>query len=163
MLLVIAIIGILASVAFAEISSARKRTIYVRALSELHSMETALFFYQDTHGYTFPADVDRSIPQGLEAYLHNPADVGAWPDAPFKGSVYDWENWAPGDLSYPPYEQVYQISIRFCNISGTVCNFPDEPWAIGFDKNSAMYRCLQGPCRSHPTKPVSHPGYCVNC
>lgn len=165
MLLVIAIIGILASVVIAEISEVRKRTIYVRALSELRAIETALFLYRDANDQAFPADVNRAVPPGLEAYLHNPRDIDDWPDAPFKGSVYDWDNWAPSDLSYPPYEQVYQISIRFCDVFGwgATCHYPNEPWAVGFDNYSALYRCIQGPCRSHPDKHPNHPGHCVNC
>lgn len=163
LLVVIAIIGILASIVQSKISHARERAQYNRALLEMRHMETALFLYREDHAQVFPADVDRSLPPGLETYLHNPSNVGAWPDAPLPGSVYDWDNWSPTDLTYGPFEQVYQISIRFCKIDGTDCHFPNQPWATGFDAQSAMYYCIQGPCRSHPSKPVSHKGYCVNC
>lgn len=163
LLIVIAILGILANIVMSKVSGARERAQYSRAILEMRQMQTALFFYRDEHGQAFPSDVNRSLPPGLENYLHNPSNAGAWPDAPFPGSVYDWDNWAPTNLSYGPFEQVYQISIRFCDISGTTCHFPNQPWAAGFDKYSALYYCIAGPCRSHPSKDVAHPGYCVNC
>lgn len=157
LLVVIAIIGILASVVLSSIHGAKNRAQYNRAVLEMRQMETALFLYSEDHGHVYPNDVSRSIPPGLEVYLHNPSNLGAWPNAPFPGSVYDWDNW---DIAG---EKVYQISIRFCDVGGANCHFPDEPWAIGFDKNSAMYLCIQGPCRSHSSEPLTHPGHCVNC
>ncbi len=93
MLVVLAIISILLTVVITSVSGARLRAQEKRARLELRSIETAMYLWALDHGGNFPDDVSRSLPPGLEAYLHNPADAGAWPNAPFKGSVYDWDAW----------------------------------------------------------------------
>ncbi len=148
-LVVISIIGILATLIFPVVSSARKAAYFSRAKAELRSVAIALERYSiDNGGY--PADANRNLPNGLEAYLA----PGNWPTAPWPGSVYDWDNWAPGDLSYAPNVQTYQISVRFCTAPG-VCNYPAEPWAAGFDYYSAVYYCVSGSCRSHSSQPTT--------
>ena len=154
---------ILTTTVISSVFGARQSAQYAHALGELRQIEPALYFYKEDHNHQFPADVDRSLPPGLESYLNNPNDAGAWPDAPFKNSVYDWENWEPSDLTHPPYEQVQQISVRFCDINGNNCTFPDFDWTTGFDANSSMYYCIEGPCRPHASELISHPGHCVNC
>ena len=156
--MVIMIIGLLASIVLTSISTAREKARNARAREELHQIDTALELYASDHNGTYPADVNRALPPGIEAYLPD----GVWPSAPWPGGVYDWENWAPGDLSYPPFLQVYQISVRFCTAID-VCTIPYEPWATNFDYYSAAYYCVSGPCRSHSSQPVNYPGYCVNC
>ena len=99
----------------------------------------------------YPTDVTRNVPSGLEQYLGG----GTWPDGPYPGSVYDWDN----RLSTEGY---IQISLRFCDVNGENCRFPTEPWANNFDVNSSMYWCFEGDCRAHPSQPLDHPGYCVN-
>ena len=158
LLVVLAIIGLLASIILASITNARERARSARTKEELQQLDTALELYASDHSGMYPADVTRSLPPGLEAYLPN----GTWPNAPWPGSVYDWDNWAPGDLSYAPFTQVYQISVRFCTDINT-CTIPNEPWATNFDYYSAAYYCVSGPCRSHSSQPVTYPGYCMNC
>ncbi len=158
-LVVIAIIGILASVVLTSIGGAKKRAIFTRTKLEMREIENAMYMYLVDSNNEFPPDVSRALPPGLEAYLSS----GEWPDAPYKDAVYDWDNWAPGDLSHNPKEQVYQISVRFCDVNGNNCTYPDEPWAAGFDRYSAVYWCFEGPCRAHSSRPVDHPGYCLNC
>lgn len=103
----------------------------------------------------YPEDASRSVPPGLEPYL----GPGTWPDAPWPDSVYDWENWSINGV------QTYQISIRFCDIGGSNCNYPNEDWAENFDAKSAVFYCFEGTCQSHssPSTDFEHPGYCVNC
>ena len=129
-----------------------------RAQEELRNIYTALKLYANDHGGAYPPDANRAVPPGLEKYLAS----GTWPTAPWPNSVFDWENWAPSAISYPPQSQVYQISIRFCDLSGN-CYFPNESWAANFDTYSAVYYCISGPCRPHSSQPVDHPGLCVNC
>lgn len=160
LLIVISIIGILASIILPAFGTVRQKAYFAIAKKELRSIEDSLFLYLEDHNEIYPADTNRDIPPGLEDYLA----PGLWPDAAWPGSVFDWDNWSANNLSYEPKEQVYQISIRFCPIGEPdECQFPDFDWAENFDINSAVYYCLQGPCRSHPSKPVDHPGYCVNC
>lgn len=157
LLMVIAIIGILSSITLVALTKGRSSSSFARAKLEFKSLATAIELYTEDHGGIMPADVNRGLPPGLEAYLSG----GNWPDAPWPGSVYDWENWDDPDN---PGKKIYQISVRFCPAGHPeLCRFPDEPWAVGFDINSAVYYCIEGVCRSHINKPVDHPGYCINC
>jgi prepilin-type N-terminal cleavage/methylation domain-containing protein len=160
LLVVIAILGVLSSIVLAALSSARSSAAFARAKLEFRSIATAIELYTQDHDGVMPADVDRNLPPGLEVYLSG----GNWPNAPWPESVYDWDNWGPSNLSYPPKEQVYQISVRFCPVGHPeLCRFPNESWAAGFDINSAVYYCIQGPCRAHSSEPTNHSGYCINC
>ena len=161
LLMVIAIIGILGSVILFNINDSTKSTYQARAALEFRSMATALQMYQSTYGF-YPADVSRDIPSGLGEFLGG-NDAANWPNAPWPGSVYDWENWDDPDN---PGEKIYQISVRFCPSSGSSiedCRFPNEDWAVNFDQSSSAYYCIEGACRSHIDQPINHPGYCINC
>lgn len=126
-----------------------------RAKLEFRSLATAIHLYAEDHG-GMPPDVARGLPPGLEAYLAG----GHWPDAPWPGSVYDWDNWTDPVTGTP----ILQVSIRFCPLGQpTQCVFPNEEWATNFDHLSAVYYCFEGQCRSHMTRPIDHPGYCINC
>ncbi|OGZ08685.1 MAG: hypothetical protein A3D65_01235 [Candidatus Lloydbacteria bacterium RIFCSPHIGHO2_02_FULL_50_13] len=154
-IIVVAIIAILAAAVVHSYTQYKKRTYSNRALEELESIANAMALYVIDNNGAFPDDADRALPPGLEKYLTNEN----WPKAPWPGSVYDWDNWTIGG------KKVYQISIRFCPISGPLaaCKFPNEPWAKNFDLKSAYYYCIKGSCRSHSSMPSTHPGYCVNC
>ncbi len=160
LLMVIAIIGLLAAIIFPAFAASRQKAYYARSLQEFRSIYTALQMYSLDNQNQYPPDASRGLPPGAEKYIAG----GVWPAAPYPGSVYDWDSWAAGDLvdtSVPP-KQVYQISIRFCTAAG-VCTIPNEKWAAGFGVDSALYYCIQGPCRAHASEPISYPGYCVNC
>ena len=134
--------------------------VYPTSKAETRAIATALELYANDHGSYHP-DVSRDIPPGLEKYLGSSGD---WPKAPWPGSIYDWDAWAPSDLAYDPKQQVYQLSIRFCPFNQPLsCAFPNQPWAQNFDYYSAVYYCVSGPCRSHSSQPINYPGYCLNC
>lgn len=154
LVIVVAIIGLLAADVLPSLRAARESGQEAAMRQELHSIRNSLELYRSDIG-SYPPDADRSVPPGLESYLTG----GSWPDAPYPGGVYDWENWTDSDTGAP----IYQISVRFCDKDGSNCRFPDEPWAENFDVNSAAYYCIQGACRAHIDEPVGHPGYCVNC
>ncbi len=137
---------------------AREKAYYVKSQGDFRSFVGSLELYKDDHQNSFPVDANRSIPAGLEAYLSG----DQWPDGPWPGSTYDWENWNDPDNSG---QKIYQISIRFCPASGTVddCNFPNTTWASDFDVNSALYYCIEGACRPHINENINYPGHCVNC
>jgi len=158
LLVVISIIGLLSAIIFPSFIAARDKAMFDRTIAEFRSIYTALELYADANQGQYPPDANRNLPPGIQAYL----GPGVWPQAPFPNAVYDWDAWAPSDLSFPPFQQVYQISVRFCT-APNVCTIPNEPWAAGFDYYSALYYCIQGPCRAHSSQPVSHPAYCVNC
>jgi len=129
---------------------------FVKAKKELRSIHDALEFYKDANGGNYPPDTNRDVPPGLEQYLSQ----GIWPDAPWPGSFFDWDNWDEPDTG----EKIYQISIRFCPIGNpNECRFPNEDWAKSFDISSSVFYCIEGRCRSHIAEQPNHPGYCVNC
>jgi hypothetical protein len=112
--------------------------------------------YQAKYG-DYPPDTSRDIPPGLEEFLA----PGIWPDAAWEGGVFDWENW---EDPVNPDQRILQISIRFCPVGQPAqCKFPQADWAMGFDINSSVYYCVEGACRAHLSRPINHPGYCVNC
>jgi prepilin-type N-terminal cleavage/methylation domain-containing protein len=150
LLVVVAIIGVLAVLIVSSLAAARNKAYSARTLQEFRSFQQAMELYLNDNG-NYPADVSRNIPAGVEAYLGG----GSWPDGPYPGSVYDWDNITQHDY--------IQISLRFCDVNGDNCRFPSEAWAQDFDSYSAMYWCFKGECRSHPNRPINHPGFCVNC
>ncbi|MCA9354032.1 MAG: prepilin-type N-terminal cleavage/methylation domain-containing protein [Candidatus Kaiserbacteria bacterium] len=156
LLIVISIIAILASIILPKLGEARESARLARATQELSSIHKSLVQYRSKYG-EYPADTNRNIPPGLEEFL----GPGIWPDAAWPGSVFDWDNWEDPD---DPSKRIMQVSIRFCPIGQPAqCKFPDADWAASFDINSAVYYCVEGACRSHLSKPINHPGYCVNC
>ena len=152
LLVVVAVIAVLAILVMTAVNAVRNKAYTARAIKEFRSFQEAMTFYLLDNNNTYPPDVNRNIPSGMEQYLA----IGEWPEGPYPGSVYDWDNITGGD----PY---IQISLRFCDIGGGNCRFPTESWADDFDHQSAMFWCFEGNCRSHSSQPVSHPGYCVNC
>jgi prepilin-type N-terminal cleavage/methylation domain-containing protein len=156
-LIVLTIIALLTSVVLGSLRRSYEQAYFSQARAQFKSFAGALELYLIDNGYNYPDDVDRNIPPGLEAYLSS----DDWPSAPWPGSVYDWDNWEDPDTEEP----IYQLSIRFCPIGGAIeeCVFPDQDWAVDFDQNSSVYYCFEGPCRSHISEPIDHPGYCINC
>ncbi len=153
LLIVIVVIGILASLVLVGYTGIQERAYYNRSRSELRSISSALYLYQDKYA-GFPADVNRGLPPGLEEFLSNKS----WPAAPYPGSIYDYDAFVNDGVN------TYQISIRFCEANKpNTCKFPNEDWANNFDINSSMYYCIEGNCKAHPEEPDNHPGYCVNC
>lgn len=154
LVIVVGIIGLLAVRVFTSLSSARESAYLSNAQEEFDSIAQALELYKMDHSGIYPSDVNRGIPPGLESYL----SPGDWPEAPWPNSVYDWDAYKTNG------QEVYQISIRFCELNkpGT-CDFPEANWANDFDYHSSVYYCVEGPCQAHPSQPSDHPGYCVNC
>lgn len=156
LLIVIAILSILASIIMGRVQNAREKAFSVKAIQEFKSIHSSLEQYKSDNNGAFPDDADRNVPPGLEQYLA----PGIWPDAPWPGSVYDWDSWIDPVTAEP----IYQISVRFCPVGQpTQCKFPADTWAEDFDINSSVYYCIEGACRAHISRPVSHPGYCINC
>ncbi len=158
LLVVIAIIGILSSVVFASVSSAKNKAYMARTKAELRAMDRALLMYLGDNNDVYPPDTGRDAPAAFTSYL----STGSWPRPGWPGSYFDWENWNDPDN---PGQKIYQISVRFCPAGGNLstCQFPNEPWASGFGINSAVYYCVSGVCRSHESEVIGYPGYCINC
>jgi prepilin-type N-terminal cleavage/methylation domain-containing protein len=158
LLVVIAIISLLSAISYSIISSSREKAIYARAESEFKTIYSALELYKLDNFGNYPADAERGMPSGLEAYIAN----GVWPEGPWPQSQYDWDNW-PNPQN--PTERIYQISVRFCPAGGNIsqCQFPNTSWASSFGVNSALYYCLEGSCRAHYNEVISYPARCANC
>lgn len=156
-MIVLLIISSLTTIAVFATRMSRENAYYSRAALETTEIAKSLLLYLQDNG-SYPADANRDLPPGLEAYL----PAGDWPNGPWPGSVYDWDNW--NDPSNPG-QKIYQISIRFCPIGGPLgaCQFPKTSWAADFGVNSSVYYCLSGACRAHAGEPVGYPGKCLNC
>jgi prepilin-type N-terminal cleavage/methylation domain-containing protein len=170
LVIVISVLGVLSTLVYTLIiANNRPRTYYVRGLAEMNAMGNALTLYVAKYN-DYPADVSRSVPPGIEEFVQTQAGNDHWPDAPWPGSVYDWENWPP-DGNGPL--QTYQISVRFCNPGDdATCKANAKKYLSDYvpastldawDSYSSVYYCVKGSCRSHQEKPLSWPGYCINC
>lgn len=158
-MIVIFVIGILAALVYTNIFNNKEKVYEARTHVEFQTIVTALKLYAQKYN-EYPADVSRGLPNGLEEFIAPNDSVDQWPDAPWPGSVYDYDRW--DNLEGV---DTYQVSVRFCPIGGplSACKFPNLPWAAGFEVNSAYYYCIKGNCRSHQANPATYPGYCVNC
>lgn len=175
LLMVITVIGILMGITYSvAVPRYRERTYYTRANSELNTMANALTLYVSKYN-DYPADVSRSIPTGIMEFIQAQGQNDTWPNAPWPGSVYDYDRWDTWTYTSPsdPAPPIIQISIRFCNagddatckatankyLKGTVSDSVLANW----DSYSSIYYCIKGACRAHQSQPVDHAGYCINC
>lgn len=102
LVIVVAIIGILASIAIPQYGKVMSRAKYGKAVGDMTSLaQVAIAAYSDSPSGTWPADVGtNALPTEFKPYLH------AWPKGPCPGWTYDWENWV-----YPP-TTTYRITLR---------------------------------------------------
>jgi prepilin-type N-terminal cleavage/methylation domain-containing protein len=166
---VITVLGIIAAITYSvAVPNWRQRTYYSRTLSELNTMANALNLYVAKYN-DYPADTSRDVPAGIKEFVQSQQGTGAWPDAPYPGSVYDYDNWPADSIG----GQTYQISIRFCdagddatckaNAKKYLSNYVNATTLNNWDSYSALYYCIKGSCRSHQSKPLNYPGFCINC
>ncbi|MBX4191411.1 MAG: prepilin-type N-terminal cleavage/methylation domain-containing protein [Candidatus Doudnabacteria bacterium] len=161
LIVVIAIIGVLASVVLVSTNSITEKARYARTVADLNQIGKAAALYHSANG-DYPLDIwTDMMPVGLEKY------ISRWPRGVYKGSYFDWDYWTD-PLSWstpaPAGTKIVQVSLRFCSdVDSTDCEFPNQSWAAGFTNRSSIYYCLEGPCRSHKNLPFNAPGKCVNC
>lgn len=169
-IMVMALIGVISAIIYSVIlPNYRQRTYYTRSISEMNTMSNALALYLAKYN-DYPADVVRDVPAEIKEFIQSQEGNAAWPDAPYPGSVYDYDNWPP-DSNGP--QHTYQISIRMCDAGqDAVCkanankylkDYVSATTLSNWDAQSSMYYCIKGSCRSHQNEPLNHPGYCVNC
>lgn len=167
---VIVVLGIIAAITYSVVvPNHRPRTYYVRGLAEMNAIANALTLYVAKYN-DYPPDVTRDVPPGIQEFVHAQDDADGWPDAPWPGGVYDWDNWPP-DSNGPVH--TYQLSVRLCDIGDTptckanakkyLSDYVDSATLDSWDSQSAIYYCVKGSCRSHQNQPASHPGFCINC
>ncbi len=91
LLVVIAIIGLLSSIVFASLNSARAKARAARVKADFDAITKAAMLDSDDRGGAWAPDVGPG---------HAPAFVGKylpqWPKPPCNGYTYDWENWSGG-------------------------------------------------------------------
>lgn len=157
LLIVVVVVGVLATIVIVAFDGVTKRAYDNRARSELASLAKATQAYYGVYG-EYPPDANRGLPSGITEFIDGSAEN--WPKAPWPDSVYDYDNFTGSDGN-----PVVQISVRFCPQGGplSACKFPNEPWVVGFGVDSSAYWCILGQCKSHPSQPVTYPGYCLNC
>lgn len=160
-ILVIVVLGILTVIGVTAYQGSVRDSYHTRADVELQTLANATKLYATKYN-EYPADANRGIPAGLNEFIRGEDASDAWPSAPWPESIYDYDAW---DLDSDGKNETFQVSIRFCPAGGPIsaCTFPQEPWVQNFDANSAYYYCIKGYCRAHQSRPVTHPGYCVNC
>ena len=159
LLIVIVVIAVLASISIVAYNGIVSRAYGNRAQSEMSGISRAVAAFEVLNE-RYPADVNRGIPPEVTELMNGSTDN--WPNAPWPGSVYDYDYWVDGATG----EGVVQISIRFCPIGGTGladCSFPNESWAEGFGRDSSYYWCISGACRAHSSQPTNYPAECANC
>jgi prepilin-type N-terminal cleavage/methylation domain-containing protein len=165
----LAIVAVLATgITYIGRRGSKEKANLVRSQSEMITIANAIKLNVQEFN-VYPDDVNRALPAGIEQYIATPNDE--WPNAPWPGSVYDYENWDGGE--------VIQISARFC-VSGqdSVCKAAAEKYLQGkvpaatlnnWDSLSSVYYCIKESstdaakkCRSHSSRPVNHPGYRID-
>ncbi len=167
---VIVVIGILAALTYTVVVPRyRERTYYTRTSAELSAMANATKLYVAKYN-VYPDDVSRDVPAGIKEFVQGQEGVNIWPEAPWPGSVYDYDNWPP-DGNGP--DHTYQISIRMCdpgqdavckaNANKYLKDYVTPATLASWDSLSSVYHCIKGSCRSHQSRPMNHPGYCINC
>jgi type II secretory pathway pseudopilin PulG len=160
--IIISVIGILLAITAAVIlPGSQEKTRHTKAMNELSTIASAAQLYAAKYN-DFPADSPGKIPDGLNEFIKNENNDSNWPNAPWPGSSYSFNNW-PADEN--GNQQTYQVTIRFCNPGDdATCkkNFPKESWVKdNWDSYSTIYHCISGSCRSDQNKPKDYPGFCI--
>lgn len=157
-LMVTAILMALISISLVVGRSVIQSAKIKRTAQDLIMIHKGIAMYYDDHE-SYPPEEKKALPPEIQNYFVT-AELpkGQWDDA-----CYDWDNWDDPDTG----AKIYQISLRFC------CSYSKKgkgggegsckPPINDFDRYSAIYYCIQGACRSHIDKPITHPGICVNC
>lgn len=86
LLVVVSIIGILASLAIPQTSEYRKRANIARTAAEIRGFASAFIAYQSDSG-EYPPDNHEAVPNGMDDFL----PVGAWLDDTPMGGRYNWD------------------------------------------------------------------------
>lgn len=175
-LFVMSIIAILVvGYTYVAARSGKEKAYFTRAISELSVISNAIKL-QVQENNIYPDDVSRGLPAGIEKYIATPNDE--WPNAPWPGTVYDYENWDSG--------QVIQVSARFClQGQNSICKdnatrylkqlvktcSTDTQTCLSqndldnWDASSSVYICIKenlssstAQCRSHESQSITHPG-----
>jgi len=168
-IIAIVIVGLILGIVFVlKAGDSRERNYYNQTISELNTIASGVTSFEALSNQ-YPAEVERNLPSEIKDSLQSQY-LDSWPKAPYPDAVYDYENW-PSDDNGPNH--TYQISVRFCpagddalcqsNAKKHLKKYVPKATLNNWDSYSSMYYCIKGSCRSHQSKSMNHPGYCVNC
>jgi prepilin-type N-terminal cleavage/methylation domain-containing protein len=149
LLIVISIIGILSGLLILALNPVDiiEKANYQTAVANLNQIARAAQQYEIETG-DIPPDANRNIPTEFMAYLGS----GNWPSGPFKGSIYDWDNWL-GQTCWDGSEGGTQITLREIN----------RYKGVNYEANGlVLYYVIKGEGVPHCFD-ASVRGYCVNC
>ena len=93
LMIVIVIIGVLATIAIPAYSRTVRNAKCGRTAAELRSLSTAFVAYQAAHG-ELPPDSHLTLPAGMEEFI----DPAVWADGTPLGGTYNWEG--PDNYGY---------------------------------------------------------------
>lgn len=202
-MVVVTILGILAAITYFSVNAMRDRARVARASADIIAIKTAVELFRQDNGGKYPGDATRgempnmqntpdcqdsnpSNDQYCDSTLATYLSGGVWPEGPWPGSVYDWDNSDPIEDGVDEFgnpvndnlqgDNYVQVGLRFpCDYGAVTCDLPDEWWAEGWNDRAnvllhAYYYCFRGPCRPHPGSYISSeghpghpfPGYCAN-
>ncbi len=111
LLVAVAILGLIASLVIVLLrpKDLNDKAKEASAKESLRAIANAANLYAADTG-TYPADVNRNIPQAFIKYL----SPGAWPNGPYENSVYDWDNWQ-NQTCWDSSQDIIQITLRQIN------------------------------------------------
>ncbi|MEY4602548.1 MAG: protein ral secretion pathway protein [Candidatus Parcubacteria bacterium] len=116
LLVVIAIIGMLSSVVLGSLNSARSKSRYARAISDMKEMSKAATLDYDQYENYAPDLGSGSGPRFVPGFLKS------WPTPPCSGWTYDWENWSGGGVIRVSMRKVDMSPVYyFCIYTDATC------------------------------------------
>jgi prepilin-type N-terminal cleavage/methylation domain-containing protein len=166
LLVTITIIGILASVVLLVVNPAKilENSRYTTMKANLNQVAKAAQLYELNSG-TLPPDASRNIPTEFMTYLGG----GSWPDGPWPGSKYDWDNWTD-QTCLDGSSDIIQVSLRDVNkyqgktysvAGGDVAGRPQLTFYYVMSGKGVPH-CSMPTCTTSCT-PANNVGYCLNC
>ena len=169
LLIVIAIIGAITALVLLAINPAKiiEDTNYKTTIANLNQISKAAQMYEAETG-KIPPDANRNIPTEFMQYL----GPGIWPNGPFDGSVYDWDNWLDNRGCWDGTHGGVQITLRDIKsykgvkYSYTIPN-PTNPSArelinVNGQPELAIYMVVYGNGIPHCSI-AQTVGICINC
>jgi prepilin-type N-terminal cleavage/methylation domain-containing protein len=150
-MLAVAILAALAAITYVNLSPGQQtdKADKVAALNELTEAGKAVGFYAAAN-MSFPAEVAAGVKPGIGGFID---EDNMWPDGPFSGSVYDYDNFTGMTCVDSAASGSIQITLK--NVPG---RNPDG------SNNWVWYYVVQGTgtpnCLSQP---LSELGECINC
>ena len=157
LLIVVAIVAVLATFVLLAINPTKIIENSRRATAEaaMNQIAKAAQMYEAETGI-LPPDESRNIPTVFMGHL----GAGPWPEGPWPGSKYDWDNWE-GQTCWDGTQGSIQISVRdIKTYQGKLYSTQEVP--VTGRPQFALYFAIRGVGIPHCSS-ASTVGICVNC